>query len=115
MRRSATSPDDFADAGALGGRCRSVHHRQRRQPLPPGHAQRLRVLRQVGLAGLAMVLVWPAARGHHAWLGWWPLWLVGMPLSAWWSLSGFPVPRWPQRRVQARRRVPPRSRRRGAA
>ncbi len=40
---------------------------------------------------LAVLLI-PAARGHHEWLGWLPLWLVGMPLSAWWSLRGFPVP-----------------------
>ena len=38
-----------------------------------------------------------------------PLWLVGMPLAAWWSLRGFPLPdvalRLPRRRrAQAHRR-----------
>jgi len=51
-----------------------------------------------------MVLVWPAARGSSTWLGWMPLWVLGMPLVAWWSLLRFPLPRWPRRRVQARRR-----------
>src|SRR6185437_15986824 len=46
----------------------------------------LRVVPQLALAGLAVVLVWPAARGSSAWLGWLPLWLVGMPLAAWWAL-----------------------------
>ena len=67
--------------------------------------------RSVILGSLAVLLV-PAARGHGEWLGWWPLWLVGMPLSAWWSLRGFPLPtisaRLPRRdgrrcRPQARR------------
>lgn len=44
----------------------------------------LRSVQQVALAGLALVLVWPAARGSNAWLGWLPMWLVGMPLVAWW-------------------------------
>ena len=44
------------------------------------------------ILGTLAVLLIPAARGHHEWLGWLPLWLVGMPLSAWWSLRGFPVP-----------------------
>ncbi len=64
---------------------------------------------------LAMVLV-PAARGSLPWIGWAPLWLVGMPLSAWWALHRFPLPRWPRQRrlagmaprrrgMQARRRA----------
>jgi prolyl oligopeptidase len=48
------------------------------------------------------VLLIPAARGSSEWLGWLPLWLVGMPLAAWWSLRGFPLPavavRLPRRR-----------------
>ncbi|HDS1045038.1 TPA: hypothetical protein QDZ42_003720, partial [Stenotrophomonas maltophilia] len=48
----------------------------------------LRSVQQLALAGLALVLVWPAARGSSAWLGWLPLWLVGMPLAAWWALLG---------------------------
>ncbi|HMT38035.1 hypothetical protein [Thermomonas sp.] len=67
------------------------------------------LLRRAVTLGTLAVLLIPAARGHHEWLGWLPLWLVGMPLSAWWSLRGFPVPalalRLPQRRrVQAARR-----------
>ncbi|ALA87962.1 hypothetical protein ACNPM2_05405 [Stenotrophomonas geniculata] len=52
----------------------------------------LRSVQQVALAGLALVLVWPAARGSNAWLGWLPMWLVGMPLVAWWALLRFPLP-----------------------
>jgi hypothetical protein len=73
----------------------------------------LRSVRQVALAGLALVLVWPAARGSSAWLGWLPMWLVGMPLVAWWALR-FPLPRLSWLRLarrtggQARRgRLPP--------
>ena len=67
------------------------------------------ILRHAVILGTLAVLLIPAARGSNAWFGWLPLWLVGMPLSAWWSLRGFPVPalalRLPQRRrVQAARR-----------
>lgn len=65
----------------------------------------LRGVRHLALAGLALVMVWPAARGSSAWFGWMPLWLVGMPLAAWWALLRFPLPRWQRRRVQARRRA----------
>lgn len=54
--------------------------------------QVLRCVKQVALAGLALVLVWPAARGYSAWIGWLPLWLVGMPLTAWWALYRFRLP-----------------------
>lgn len=66
----------------------------------------LRSVRQLALAGMALVLVWPAARGSSVWLGWLPLWLVGMPLVAWWALLRCPLPRWRPRRTgsQARRR-----------
>jgi hypothetical protein len=69
------------------------------------------LLRRVVTFGALAVLLIPAARGHHEWLGWLPLWLVGMPLSAWWSLRGFRLPsvalRLPRRRrVQATRRTP---------
>ena len=68
-----------------------------------------RALRRVVLAGLALVLLVPLARASTDALGWLPLWLVGMPLAAWWSLRRFPLPklalRLPRRRrVQARRR-----------
>jgi hypothetical protein len=47
--------------------------------------------RWLGLGLLAVALV-PALRGSSEWLGWWPLWLVGMPLVAWWALHRFPLP-----------------------
>lgn len=67
-------------------------------------------LRQAVILGALAVLLIPAARGNSAWLGWLPLWLLGMPMAAWWSLRGFPMPatalRLPRRRrVQARRRA----------
>jgi len=74
----------------------------------------LRAVRQVALAGLALVLVWPAARGHNAWLGWLPLWLLGMPMTAWWALYRFRLPS-PARLLAmplARRRRTPQARRR---
>ena len=66
-------------------------------------------LRQAVILGTLAVLLIPAARGNSEWLGWLPLWLVGMPLAAGWSLRRFPAPevalRLPRRRrVQARRR-----------
>ncbi|GHC11209.1 hypothetical protein [Thermomonas carbonis] len=66
-------------------------------------------LRHAVILGTLAVLLIPAARGSSEWLGWLPLWLVGMPLAAWWSLRGFPLPeiavRMPRRRrVQATRR-----------
>jgi len=69
----------------------------------------LRCVRQAALAGLALVLVWPAARGHSQWIGWLPLWLLGMPLSAWWALYRFRLPMaWRNRdkATQPRRRGP---------
>lgn len=76
-----------------------------------------RALRRLVLFGLLAVLLLPEARGSNAWLGWLPLWLLVMPLSAWWALHRFALPRWPlaavagtrRRRThaQARRRGPP--------
>ncbi len=64
-----------------------------------------------GLLGVCLV---PALRGSSEWIGWWPLWLVGMPLAAWWALHRFRLPpaapalarrlRALRPRVQARRR-----------
>jgi hypothetical protein len=67
------------------------------------------LLRHAVILGTLTVLLIPAARGSSAWFGWLPLWWVGMPLSAWWSLRGFPLPqvavRVPRRRrMQALRR-----------
>ncbi|MBV6853916.1 hypothetical protein KWH45_10845 [Xanthomonas campestris pv. mirabilis] len=75
----------------------------------------LRPVRQIALAGLALVLVWPAARGSSEWIGWLPLWLVGMPMLAWWSLHRFALPtlvRPDVHRVAPRRRGPQATRRR---
>ena len=74
----------------------------------------LRSVRQVALAGLALVLVWPAARGSNAWLGWLPMWLVGMPRVAWWALLRFPVPRLAWLRLARRTGGQARRRSRGA-
>ena len=68
------------------------------------------LLRQAVTLGTLAVLLIPAARGSSEWFGWLPLWLVGMPVAAWWSLRGFPVPalavRMPRRRrAQASRRT----------
>lgn len=78
------------------------------------HPQVLRAVQQVALAGLALVLVWPAARGDSQWLGWLPMWLVGMPLLAWWALYRFRLPAALRARQGARRRGP-QARRRGRA
>lgn len=50
-------------------------------------------LRQCVLFGATLVILIPAARGSSAWIGWLPLWLVGMPLVAWLSLLRLPRPR----------------------
>ena len=68
------------------------------------------LLRRAVTLGTLAVLLIPAARGSSEWFGWLPLWLVGMPVAAWWSLRGFPVPamavRMPRRRrAQASRRT----------
>ncbi len=86
----------------------SASHRGQETP----HPQVLRAVRQVALAGLALVLVWPAARGYSQWLGWLPLWLVGMPLLAWWALYRFRLPAALLARQGTRRRGP-QARRRG--
>lgn len=72
------------------------------------------LLRRLVYLGVFAVALLPAARGSTVWLGWMPLWLVAMPLSAWWALHRFALPRCapalrttaPRRRrgAQARRR-----------
>jgi hypothetical protein len=69
-------------------------------------------LRHAVILGTLAVLLIPAARGSSEWLGWLPLWLMGMPLAAWWSLRGFPLPRLDVR-VPRRRRTQALRRRRG--
>lgn len=70
------------------------------------------LLRNAVILGTLAVLVFPAARGSTALLGWLPLWLVGMPLAAWWGLRRFPLARLAvrmprRRRAQALRRPSP--------
>lgn len=76
------------------------------------------VLRYAVAIGAALVLLLPAARASSAEIGWLPLWLLAMPLTAWWALHRFRLPRRaadalpaPARRrragAQARRRVRP--------
>jgi hypothetical protein len=67
-----------------------------------------RYLRTAVILGALAVLLVPAARGRSDWFGFLPLWLLGMPLAAWWSVAGFPLPRAAaalprRRRAQARR------------
>jgi len=67
-----------------------------------------RFLRSAVILGALAVLLVPAARGTSDWFGFLPLWLLGMPLAAWWSVTGFPIPRFAavlprRRRAQARR------------
>lgn len=52
----------------------------------------VRWVKWLAMLGLAVVLLFPAARGHGYWLGWAPLWLVGMPFVAWWALHRFRLP-----------------------
>ncbi len=70
-------------------------------------------LRQILLAGIALVLVVPAARGQGQWLGAWPLWLVAMPAASLWALHRFPLPRLRPRVVAPVAAMPARARRRG--
>ena len=76
-------------------------------------------LRTAVAFGLFAVLLLPAGRGYSEALGWLPLWLLAMPLSAWWALHGFALPRWPRAagslRAAPRRRVPQARRRRDRA
>lgn len=71
-----------------------------------------RALRRAVAVGLALVLLFPFARGQLPWLGWAPLWLLGMPLAAWWALHRFRLPRWPRPADHRRRRVRAQARRR---
>lgn len=54
------------------------------RPLPAHRlAPRLHAALCHGLAvGVTLLIVLPAARGSHELIGWLPLWLLGMPLSA---------------------------------
>ena len=85
------------------------------------------LLRHAIAIGTVLVGLLPAARGISDTFGWLPLWLLAMPLSAWWALHRFRLPGArlsekaqpravvPSRRrrpgTQARRRAMPSSRR----
>ena len=73
-----------------------------------------RALRAWLLWGTVAVILLPMARGHTAWLGWLPMWLVAMPASAWWALHRFPLPRLADSQASSRmrRRRAPQARRR---
>lgn len=76
------------------------------QDRPDAHLDR--VLRRAVAVGLALVLLVPLARASTDWLGWLPLWLVGMPAAAWWALHRFRLPAGlaSSRRAAHRRRAP---------
>lgn len=62
-----------------------------------------RYLRTAVILGALAVLLLPAARAQTEWLGFLPLWLLGMPLAAWWGVAGFPRPRLALTRARRRR------------
>lgn len=86
----------------------STHDRVQPDPVLDG------VLRHAIGLGLVLVALFPFARGELPWLGWAPMWLIGMPLVAWLALHRFQLPlqrkrtraerRRPRTQVQARRR-----------
>ncbi len=51
-----------------------------------------RFVQAVMLLALALVMLLPDARAYSPLLGWVPLWLLGMPAVAWWSLYRFRLP-----------------------
>lgn len=73
-------------------------------------------LRGAVALGLVLVVLLPEARGSSETVGWWPLWLIGMPASALWALRGCPVMPATQTAStaprEARRRRVPQARRR---
>ena len=74
-------------------------------------------LRYAVAIGALLVLLLPAARGFSETIGWLPLWLLGMPLTALWARRGFALPRPAVGRVSVaqRRRSAPQARRRSRA
>lgn len=70
-------------------------------------------LRYAVAIGAVLVLLLPAARGSNAAIGWVPLWLLAMPLMAWWALHRFRLP--PHERTRAYEPRRRRSRWRGQA
>ena len=75
-----------------------------------------RYLRSAVILGALAVLLVPAARGNSDWFGFLPLWLLGMPLSAWWALYRFRLPAaWRNRHAKPRKRGPQATRGRRSA
>ncbi|MGH8084493.1 MAG: hypothetical protein ACREPV_04375 [Lysobacter sp.] len=73
------------------------------------------LLRYAIAIGATLLLLVPAARGSSDLLGWLPLWLLAMPLSAWWALHRFRLPAVTAERCALathRRRIGPQARRR---
>ena len=50
------------------------------------------LLRHAVAIGAAIVVLLPAARGFSPTFGWMPLWLLAMPVCAWWALHRFRLP-----------------------
>ena len=68
------------------------NHTNQREASTAADPQLERSLRVVLALGVALVLLLPMARSHSDWLGWVPMWLVGMPAVALWSLHRFRLP-----------------------
>ena len=49
-------------------------------------------LRYAIAIGATLLVLLPAARGFSSAVGWLPLWLLAMPLTAWWALHRFRLP-----------------------
>jgi hypothetical protein len=77
-----------------------IHTHVERRDIDPRLDEALRCAIAIGAL---LVLLLPAARGAHATLGWLPLWLIAMPLTAWWALHRF---RLPMRRPEWREPAP---------
>ena len=104
------NPPDFRKPAMTGFATTRSDTRRRTAGMPD---PRLRALLARALwLGTTCVLLFPAARGSSDWLGWMPLWLLGMPLSALWALHGFRLV--PLQAVAAPARMAIRRRRRGA-
>lgn len=70
-----------------------MSNRTHRKPAPVSPDPQLEQALRMALGlGLVLVALLPVARGSTDWLGWMPMWLVGMPAVALWSLHRFRVP-----------------------
>lgn len=67
------------------------HSTRRSEPDAPPHPLESHLRLTLGL-GVALVVLLPMARGSSEWLGWMPMWLVGMPAAALWALHRFRLP-----------------------